>query len=161
MKKILSILATIAGASYLAAGVGLLAFQNVIKTAMGYGTGYDINLVNVYPVQNVLELALMGVPCVVLGILSMSESSDSKREVNLLMVVYSGIMLVLNGLLAPIGSFINNTIVSNTMGVEGIVNMSVVSAAFGWIDFLINLSLVLLLLRGALNLGANITASPA
>ncbi len=156
MKKILSILATVAGAAYLAAGVGLLAFQNLIKTAMGYGVGYDINTVNVYPVQNVLELVLMGVPCVVLGILSMSESSDYKKGVDLLLIIYSGIMLTLNGLLTPVGSFLNNMIVSNTMGVEGMVNMSIVSAAFGWIHFLINLSLILLLLRGALNLGANI-----
>ena len=152
MKKILSILATIAGAAYLAAGVGLLTFQNVIKTAMGYGVDYNTNVVNVYPVQNVLELVLMGIPCVVLGILSMSESSDYKRGVNLLLIIYSGIMLVLNGMLSPVGNFINNIIVSNTMGVEGMVNMSIVGAAFGWIHFLINLSLVLLLLRGAFNL---------
>lgn len=153
MKKILSILATISGAAYLAAGISLLIFQGTLKAVLGYGADNGYDMTNVYPVQNVLGLVLLGIPCVVLGILSMSESPNHKKSVNLLLVIYSSVMLVLGGVLATIGSFLNNWIVSRTMGVEGIVSMSIVSSTFNWIQFLINLSLVLLLLRGALSLG--------
>ena len=154
MKKILSILATIAGITYVAAGIGLLAFQNVVKTTMGYGTDCGLNSINVYPVGNMLELALLGIPCVVLGVLSMAETSEHKKGVNLLLIIYSSVMLVLAGLLTNVASFVNNFIISRTLGVEGLANVNIVSAAFSWIRSLINLSLVLLLLRGALSLGA-------
>lgn len=153
MKRVLSIIATIAGALYLAAGAGLLTFQSEIKAAMGYGADYGVEIMNVYPVQNILELVLIGVPCVALGILSMSESIDDKRGVNLLLVMYGSAVLVLRGSLINIGSVINTTIVSRSMGTAGLVNMNLVSSSFGWIQFLSSLPLVLLLLRGALNLG--------
>lgn len=151
MKKSLSIAAVAAGVFYLAAGIGLLVFQNIIKTAMGYG--YGVEAVNVYPLHNVLQLVFMGVPCVVLGGLSMSDSTDNRRGMDMLLIIYSSVMLALGGTLTAIGSVVNNIIVSRTMGVEGMVSMSVISAAFTYIQFLINLSLVLLLLRGALELG--------
>ncbi len=156
MKKVLSITATVAGAAYLAAGIALLlVFQDSIKLAMGYGEGYGIELTNVYPIQNVLDLALVGVPCVVLGILSMSESMQNSQRLDLLFVVYSGVMLTVGGLLNRIGAFFNNYFTSRMEGAEGLVNMSIISGVFGWIDFLAKLSLVLLLLRGALSLGEN------
>lgn len=151
MKKGLSIAAVVAGVFYLAAGIGLLVFQNIIKTAMGYGFGVEST--NVYPVHNVLQLVFMGVPCVVLGGLSMSDSADNRRGIDMLLIIYSSVMLVLGGLLAAIGSTVNTFVVSRTMGVEGMVSMSTISAAFTYIQFLINLSLVLLLLRGAFGLG--------
>ena len=151
MKKGLSIPSVVAGVLYLAAGIGLLVFQNIIKTAMGYG--YGVETANVYPLHNVLQLVFMGVPCVVLGGLSMSDSTDNRRGIDMLLIIYSSVMLVLGGLLTAIGSVINNIIVGRTMGVEGLVSMSVISTAFTYIQFLINLSLVLLLLRGALELG--------
>ncbi|MDE6674095.1 MAG: hypothetical protein K2K19_04670, partial [Acetatifactor sp.] len=60
---------------------------------------------------------------------------------------------VLGEIFTAIGSVVDNIIASRTMGVECLASMSVVSAAFSYIQFLINLSLVLLLLRGALELG--------
>lgn len=151
MKKGLSIAAVVAGVFYLAAGIGLLVFQNIIKTAMGYG--YGVETANVYPLHNVLQLVFMGVPCVVLGGLSMSDSTDNRRGIDMLLIIYSSVMLVLGGVLTAIGSAFNTFVVSRTIGVEGMVSMSVVSAAFTYIQFLINLSLVLLLLRGAFGLG--------
>lgn len=153
MKKILSILATITGAFYLAAGIGLLVFQNTIKELMGYSASQGVELINVYPIQILLELALLGIPCVVLGILSMSESAESNKNLNLLMAIYSGVMLVVSGLLANIGRFISNYTASRFMGVEGMVNISLVTAAFGWIEFMSSLSLVLLLVRSVFSLG--------
>lgn len=153
MKKILSIWATIAGAFYLAAGIGLLVFQNTIKEIMGYSASQGVELINVYPVQILLELALLGFPCVVLGILSMSESAESNKNLNLLMAIYSGVVLVVSGLLANIGGLISNYTASRFMGVEGMVNISLVTAAFGWIEFMSSLSLVLLLVRSAFSLG--------
>lgn len=151
MKKGLSIAAVVAGVFYLAAGIGLLVFQNIIKTAMGYG--YGVETANVYPLHNVLQLVFMGVPCVVLGGLSMSDSTDNRRGIDMLLIIYSSVMLVLGGIFTAIGSTINTFVISRTMGIESIVSMSVISAAFTYIQFLINLSLVLLLLRGALELG--------
>lgn len=151
MKKGLSIAAVVAGVFYLAAGIGLLVFQNIIKTAIGYGNG--VETVNAYPLHNVLQLVFMGVPCVVLGGLSMSDSTDNRRGMDVLLIIYSSVMLVLGGLLTAIGSTVNTFVVSRTMGVETMVSMSVISAAFTYIQFLINLSLVLLLLRGAFGLG--------
>ena len=151
MKKGLSIAAVVAGIFYVAAGIGLLVFQNIIKTAMGYG--YGMETTNVYPLHNVLQLVLMGVPCVVLGGLSMSDSTENRRGMDILLIIYSSVMLVLGGIFTALGSIIDNIIASRTMGVEGLASMSVVSAAFSYIQFLINLSLVLLLLRGALELG--------
>ena len=75
MKRILSILAVITGAVYLISGISVLAFQDVVKVAMGYGAEYEADLLRVYPIQNILELAVMGIPCVVLGFLSMPEST--------------------------------------------------------------------------------------
>ena len=155
MKKILSITATIVGAAYLAAGAALLVFQDMIKIAMGYGEGYGIELTNVYPMQNVLELVLVGIPCVVLGILSMSESSGNRKGIDLLLVIYSSVVLTIGGLIGNIGAIVNNNIVARTEGVNGLANLNIVSSAFGWIGFLGNLSLVALLLRGALSLGEN------
>lgn len=149
MKKGLSIAAVAAGVFYLAAGIGLLVFQNIIKTAMGYG----LETANIYPLHNVLQLVFMGVPCVVLGGLSMSDSTDNRRGIDMLLIIYSSVMLALGGTLIAIGSTIDSIIVSRTMGVEGLASMGVISAAFTYIQFLINLSLVLLLLRGALELG--------
>lgn len=151
MKKGLSIAAVAAGVFYVAAGIGLLVFQNIIKTAMGYG--YGMETTNVYPLHNVLQLVFMGVPCVVLGGLSMSDSTENRRGIDILLIIYSSVMLVLGEIFTAIGSIIDNIIASRTMGVEGLASMSVVSAAFSYIQFLINLSLVLLLLRGALELG--------
>lgn len=151
MKKGLSIAAVAAGIFYLAAGISLLVFQNIIKTAMGYGHG--VETVNVYPLHNVLQLVFMGAPCVVLGGLSMSDSTDNRRGIDMLLIIYSSVMLVLGGLLTAIGSTVNTFVVSRTMGIESTVSMSVISAAFTYIQFLINLSLVLLLLRGAFGLG--------
>lgn len=153
MKKVLSITAAVVGASYLAAGIGILVFQDIIKAAMGYGVGYGFEIENVYPVHNILQLVIMGIPCVALGFLSMSDSSVNRRGIDMLLVVYSSVMLVLGEILVTIGNGINNVIVARTMGAEGLANMSIISAAFGYIRCLINLSLVLLLLRGAFGLG--------
>lgn len=62
MKRILSILAVITGAVYLISGISVLAFQDVVKVAMGYGAEYEADLLRVYPIQNILELAVMGFP---------------------------------------------------------------------------------------------------
>ena len=150
MQKILSITAVIAGALYLAAGFILLVFQDMVKAVF---MGYGVETVKVYPIQYVLALAIMGIPCVALGIMSMSDSPENKKGKNMLLVIYSSVMLVLGGILITIGSTINSIVVSRTMGVNGLANMSAVSAAFSYIQFLITLSLVLLLLRGAFGLG--------
>lgn len=150
MQKVLSITAVAAGALYLAAGIGLLAFQDIVKTVI---MGYEMETLNVYPVHNVLGLVIMGVPCMALGILSMSDSLDNRRATDMLLVIYSSVMLVLGEMLITIGNSINNIIIGTTKGVEGLANMSMVSAAFSYIQFLITLSLVLLLLRGAFGLG--------
>ncbi len=149
MKRILSILAVITGAVYLISGISVLAFQDVVKVAMGYGAEYEADLLKVYPIQNILELAVMGIPCVVLGFLSMPESTFRSVGMNMLLILYSGAMLTLGGLLISAGNFIDNIITSRTMGVEGVVSMNIISTAFGRMQFLINFSLVLLLLRGA------------
>lgn len=52
------------------------------------------NMITVYPLQNVLQLALLGLPCLILGILSLSESAETKMGMDLLLVLYSSIMLV-------------------------------------------------------------------
>ena len=154
MKKVLSIMATVAGAAYLAAGLAVLfVFQDSIKAVMGYGD--SVELINVYPIQSVMELVLVGIPCVALGILSMSENFGSRRNLHLLLAVDSGVMLTLGGLLGNIGAFFNNILVSRLEGASGLVNMSIISGVFGWIGFLAKLSLVLLLSLGALYLGEN------
>ncbi|MDE5892566.1 MAG: hypothetical protein K2H45_06570 [Acetatifactor sp.] len=149
MKKILSIAAVIAGALYLSAGIALLIFQDIVKEFMGYG----MDAIHVYPVPNVLKLAIVGVPCVVLGVLSMSEAPENRRGIDILLVIYSSMALVLGEVLFTIGGNINTIIVGRTQGAEGLANVSMVSASFSYIQFLIDLSLVLLLLRGALSLG--------
>lgn len=150
MQKILSITAVIAGALYLAAGISLLVFQDMVKAVF---MGYGVETVKVYPIQYVLALAIMGIPCVALGIMSMSDSPENEKGKNMLLVIYSSVMLVLGGILITIGSTVNSIVVGRTMGAYGLANMSAVSAAFSYIQFLINLSLVLLLLRGAFGLG--------
>ncbi|MDE7224078.1 MAG: hypothetical protein K2O34_09895 [Acetatifactor sp.] len=122
---------------------------------MGYGES-GLATTNVYPVQNVLQLVIMGVPCVALGVLSMSDSPDNSRGRNMLLVIYSSVMLVLGQALVTIGGVINNMIVARTMGAEGLANMSIISSAFSYIQFAINLSLVLLLLCGAFGLGGEL-----
>ena len=149
MKKILSITAVIAGALYLSAGIALLVFQDIVKEFMGY----SMNSIHVYPASNVMKLAIVGVPCVVLGILSLSEALENRRGIDILLVIYSSMALVLGEILFIIAGNINTIIVGRTQGAEGLANVSMVSASFSYIQFLINLSLVLLLLRGALSLG--------
>lgn len=151
MKKALSITAAVAGASYLAAGIGVLVFQDIIGAAM-YGMDID-GFANVYPMHNILQLAVMGIPCVALGVLSMSDSMDNGRGMDKLLVIYSSVMLVLGELLFTIGSVIDTIIAARIMGAQSLASMSIVSSVFGYIHFLINLSLVLLLLRGALGMG--------
>lgn len=161
MKKILSVTAVAAGVGYMAAGLAVLAFQGFIKAAMGYGPGYGgMEMANVYPMHNVLELILLGIPCVVLGILSMSETWEGRRGMDLLLIVYgSGMLVVGKLLLNTVGSVINSIFVARIIGTSGLVNMNIVSSVFGWIQFLADLSLVLLLLRGAFSLGAHMGIS--
>lgn len=90
-----------------------------------------------------------------LGILSMSERFESRRNLHLLLAIYSGVMLTIGGLLGNIGAFLNNILVSRLEGASGLVNMSIISGVFSWVGFLAKLSLVLLLSLGALYLGEN------
>ena len=62
-------------------------------------------------------------------------------------------MLVVSGLLANIGGLISNYTASRFMGVEGMVNISLVTAAFGWIECMSSLSLVLMLVRSVYSQG--------
>lgn len=150
MKKTVSIIAVLSSIIYLAAGAGLLVFQNVFKPLF---MSSSAEYITVYPVQDILQLVLLGIPCVVLGILSLSESSESRKGMELLLVIYSGIMLVTFGQIMTLGSMINSTMIGRLQGVAALVNMSAVSSMFSWIQFLINLALVMLLLRGAVGLG--------
>lgn len=150
MKKTVSIIAVLSSIIYLAAGAGLLVFQNVFKPLF---MGSSAEYIMVYPVQNVLQLIFLGIPCVVLGILSMSESSEGRKGMDLLLVIYSGIMLVGFGLITTFGGMMNNIVIGRMQGAAALANTGVVSSMFGWIQFLINLALVMLLLRGAIGLG--------
>ncbi len=150
MKKILSIVAVLSAAVYLAAGIGLLMFQNVFKPLY---IGSYTEWIMVYPIQNILQLVLLGIPCVVLGILAMSESSEKGKGTDLLLVIYSSVMLVGFGLISTVGGMLNTMVIARMQGAEALANMSVVSNLFNWIQLLINLSLVMLLLRGAVSLG--------
>lgn len=150
MKKIVSIIAVLSSAVYLAAGAGLLVFQNVFKPLF---MGGSAEYITVYPVQNVLQLIFLGIPCVALGILSLSESSENRKGMDLLLVIYSGIMLVGFGLITTFGGMMNNIVIGRMQGAAALANTGVVSSMFGWIQFLINLALVMLLLRGAISLG--------
>lgn len=147
MKRNLSVGAVVTATLYLVAGICLLGFQDVYKSVV---MGYTAEMVRVYPVQNIIQLLFLGLPCGVLGILSLSGDYADKKGLNQALVVYSSIMLVCSGILTAIGGIINSFVVSRTMGVMGLANMNIVSAGFEWIQFLIQLSLVLLLLRGAL-----------
>lgn len=147
MKKGLSIVAVVAAAVYLVAGICLLGLQDVYKPIVMGGT---TEMVKVYPVHNILEMIFMGIPCMALGIGSMSEDFHNKRGLNRMLIIYSSVMLVCSGIFTTIGGAVNSFVVSRTMGVAGLANMSMVSAGFGWIQFLLQLSLVMLLLRGAL-----------
>lgn len=149
MKKILSIVAIIGAACYLAAGVGILLFQNILKNLVMSGD----NMITVYPLQNVLQLALLGLPCLILGILSLSESAETKMGMDLLLVLYSSIMLVFFASIIEAGARINAMMVARMQGAAALANMSTVSSFFGYIQFLINLSLVMLLIQGAVSLG--------
>lgn len=152
MHRILSIGAAAAGALYLAAGISLLYFQDVFKAAY---LGTMVEAVPVYPVQDVLQLAIVGIPCVALSILSMSDSLGDKRGTNMALVFYSSVMLVLGGVLFSLIGNISTMIVGRTQGTAGLANVSAVSAVFGYLQVLSALSLVLLLLRGAFGLGGN------
>lgn len=149
MKKILSIIAIIGAACYLAAGVGILLFQNTLKNLVMSGD----NMITVYPLQNVLQLALLGLPCPILGILSLSETAETKKGMDLLLILYSSIMLVFFAFLIEAGARINAVMVARMQGAAALANMSAVSSFFGYIQFLINLSLVMLLIQGAVSLG--------
>lgn len=150
MKKTLSIIAVLSSAVYLSAGAGLLVFQNELKPLfIGSSTEY----IAVYPIQNVLQLVFLGIPCVALGVLSVSESSEGRKGRDLLLVIYSGIMLVGFDLIMTFGGMMNNIVISRMQGITALANMSVVNSLFGGIQFLINLALVMLLLRGAIGLG--------
>lgn len=151
VKKILSVTATIIAAIYLAAGIALLIFQDVIKPI--YMNHFE-DVMKVYPIQNILQLLLVGIPCLALGVLSISENAGAGKNADLLLIVYSSLMLVLEGPLVRIGTGINNAIAASSQGMQGLVNTNIVSDCFSGIHFLISLSLVLLLLRGALSQGA-------
>lgn len=152
MKKIFTIVAVLSAGVYLAAGIGLLVFQNMFK---GLYLGNSTDWINVYPVQNVLQLVFLGIPCLVLGIVAVSEYAEGKKGVDLLLVIYSSVMLVGFGLIASLGGMMNNVWVGRMNGVTALANISAVNSMFGFIEFLSDLSLVMLLLRGAISLGEN------
>ncbi len=148
MKKVFSIIAVIGAAGYVAAGIGILLFQEVLKKLLTSGEN-----ITVYPLQNVLHLVLVGIPCLILGIASLSEHTGAKRGMNLLLVIYTGIMLVSSDWMIWAGTLINNMFVARMQGAAVLANTSMVNSFFNGIQFLIKLSLVMLLIRGTVSLG--------
>lgn len=144
MRK-LSFTAMIMAILYLVAGVGVLVLQNTLK--LHYTQ--DIQFITIYPIEILLDLALIGLPCAVLGALNAISSPKSNRSLCLATAAYSGIVLGVSaffrGIVSTFGSMI-----SAHKGVEYLVNRSCILQAFSWTAVLANIALVLLLVAGVI-----------
>ena len=135
----LSFAAMIMAILYLLAGVGVLVLQNTLK--LHYTQ--DIQFITIYPIEILLDLALIGLPCAVLGAMNAISSPKSNRSLCLATAAYSGIVLGVSaffrGIVSTFGSMI-----SAHKGVEYFLQ------AFSWTAVLANIALVLLLVAGVI-----------
>jgi len=142
MRK-LSFTAMIMAILYLLAGVGILVCQNTLK--LHYTQ--DVQFITIYPLEILLDLALIGLPCAVLGAMNAISSPKSNRSLCLATAAYSGIVLGVSAFFRGIVSTFSNMICARK-GVEYIVNRSCIIQAFSWTSVFANIALVLLLVAG-------------
>lgn len=145
MRK-LSFAAMIMAILYLLAGIGILVFQNSLK--LHYTQG--IQFITIYPIEILLDLALIGLPCAVLGAMNATTRQETNRSLSLATAAYSGIVLGLSSFFRGIVSTFSNMISAHTGGAEYLVNRSCVLQAFNWTAVLANVALVLLLVAGVI-----------
>lgn len=146
MRK-LSLAAMISAILYLVAGVGILLFQDVFKP-MFIGNAGDY--VTVYPVDSLLRLALIGLPCAVLGAVNITGSHSKNKILPLGIAIYSGVVLGLQSILGIMFSTVNSVAAARFGGAMYLANLSIVNQLFNWIQVFCNIALVLLLVAGVM-----------
>lgn len=132
---------------YLVLGVGILLFQNTLKPLF---IGSASNYVMVYPADILLHLALVGLPCAVLGAVNTTGSHSGNSFLPLGTAIYSGIVLGLQSLSGIIFSTINNVAAAQFGGAMYLANLSIVNQLFSWIELFCNIALVMLLVSGVM-----------
>ncbi len=145
MRK-LSFAAMIMAILYLLAGIGILVFQNSLK--LHYAQ--NINFITVYPLEILLDLALIGLPCAVLGAMNAISRPENNRSLCLATAIYSGIVLGLSCFFRSVISSFSTMISARTGGAEYLVNRSCVLQEFSWTAVFANVALVLLLVAGVI-----------
>lgn len=148
MLRKLSLLAMISAIIYLMSGVGILFCQNAFKPIF---MNSPENYVTVYPVDAILRLLIVGLPCAVLGAVNLTDSHSHNHFLPLGTAIYSGITLGIQGFLGTMFSTYYSTIIAHTKGAMYLANWSMMSQMFNWIDLFSNVALVMLLVESVAN----------
>ena len=143
MKRILCILSMVMAVLYLAAGSGVLVFQNLFKPQF---INYEEAMVATYPASAVLQLILAGLPCAVLAAVNLAGSCKGSKILSGATVIFCSVVLVSHSLVSQIVSNIHTTITARMYGAAYLTSLSTVNLMFNFTRILIDAALVLLLI---------------
>lgn len=146
MKRILCIIAMVMAVLYLAAGSGVLVFQNPLKSLF-WGLK-DTMVMTTYPASAIEQLLLVGLPCTVLAALNLAGSHKDSKVLSRITVIFCSVVMIANGLVSAMVYIVDFHIkarIHDNLEVY-LPNMSTVNSMFSYTNFFINAALVLLLI---------------
>lgn len=132
---------------YLAAGSGVLVFQNLLKPLF---INFDEAMINAYPVSAIAQLILAGLPCAVLAAVNLAGSHKDSRILSGVTVVFCSVVLICHSLVSQILNNINTSVTAMMYGAGYLASLSVVNVMFSFTRILIDAALVLLLISSVM-----------
>ena len=127
---------------YLAAGSGVLVFQNLLNPLFGFGEA----MVRAYPVSAIVQLVLAGLPCAVLATVNLADSHKGSRVLSGTTVVFCSVVLIFHSLVSQMLNNINASAAAKMYGIAYLSSLSTVISMFNYTRILIDAALVLLLI---------------
>lgn len=143
MKRILSVLAVVSAVLFLITGAGILLLQDALKSS--YLSGYE-NFITVYPINALAQLALTGIPCVVLAAIYLAGSHAESRGFSLLTCIYCSANLIAHSFLLQLISNAHAILGGRLEGAAYLANLSAVNSMFSQTEIFANAALVFLLI---------------
>lgn len=143
MKRILCIIAMVMAVLYLAAGSGVLVFQNLLKPRF---LDSEAAMVMTYPASTIAQLLLAGLPCAVLAAVSLAGSHKDSRVLSGVTVAFCSVVLICHSLVSQLLNTVNNSFTARMYGAAYLASLSTVNTLFGYTRILIDAALVLLLI---------------
>lgn len=145
-RQVLSIAAAVSAILFIITGIAVLALQRFylapyIPTSQ-LQSGY-------YPIVATVQLLFIGLPCLMLGFLSLYVKDEDERNWSLYIMIYCSVILIskdaLNGILKGLHNYL-----SREMGTNYLVGLSMVNSVFSYTRIFANAALVCLLIASVM-----------